>query len=116
MRKKFLLRASPLQYSIVVIAFILIGLGIAELVVTARLLRAFRHAAIQVPGSNLAEWLFVNLDPENIDAGPTTAKFIAGGFCLFAGLLSLLWIDMQWYGFRGFKVRLEYSQYEDSFC
>lgn len=83
--------------SIAVVSLLLIGLSIALIVLEERLQHAFIDKRIQYPDSSLAEWLFINLNPMNIDIGPTVAKFAVGGFSLGAALLSVMPGLLRWF-------------------
>ena len=116
MRRSSSTLVTPLSYCVFVVAVILIGLGIAEIALTAVSLRAFRRFQIQIPGSSLAEWKFVPMDPTNVDDGTTTAKFVVGTAGLVAALLALLWIALQWAGVGGIKVRRRKCIAQDLFA
>jgi hypothetical protein len=93
-----------LSYMVFITSVVLFALAIAEISLAAVSLRAFRHFSIQIPGSNLAEWKFVDMDPTNIDEGTTSAKFAVGAAGLAAALLASLWVVLRWAGFSGNKV------------
>jgi len=105
MRKPNSTHVTPLSYSVFVTAIVPLGLAIAEITLTAITLRAFRRFDVQFPGSSLAEWKFVSLDPSNIDDGTTSAKFVVGTTGLVAALVPSLWIALQWWGVGKVKVR-----------
>ncbi|KAF2683151.1 hypothetical protein K458DRAFT_419357 [Lentithecium fluviatile CBS 122367] len=98
-------RLTPLTYGTFLAAILLIGLSGAEVALTAQYLHAFRHFEVQYPGSSLAEWAFVKMDPSNLDTGPTSAKFTVGTCGLVAALLATLWIVLLWCGVGEIKVR-----------
>jgi hypothetical protein len=105
MRKSSCTHVTLLSCSIFVTAIVLLGLAIAEIALTAVSLRAFRHFDVQIPGSSLAEWKFISMDPSNIEEGTTTAKYVVGTASLVAALIASLWVALQWRGVREVKVR-----------
>jgi hypothetical protein len=105
MRKLSFDPLTPLTYGTCVTALILVGLAIAEIALTAKTLHAFRHIEVQYPGSSLAEWKFVDMNPANIDAGPTSANFTVGAGSLASALLTTLWIVLVVCGVDELKVR-----------
>lgn len=93
---------SRLSYGIFIfiLAFILLLLGIAEIVLQDRVHHAFKNYLIQYPGSSLAEWLFVTLNPLNLDTGPSSAKFTVGAVSMFSALLAMAWMATVWWSRR----------------
>lgn len=89
-------RMTFLTYSIFMSAIILLAVAIAAIVVEEKVLHVFRDIAIQYPGSSLGEWMFVSLDPKNIDHGPTIAIFIGAGCAVVASLMSCIWMVTTW--------------------
>lgn len=75
----------------------LLGISIAVLVLEAQVQNAFRNEQIQYPGSSIAEWLFVSLNPEDIDAGPTVVKFVIGASSLAVSLVGAAWAILHWF-------------------
>ncbi|KAF2871664.1 hypothetical protein BDV95DRAFT_46223 [Massariosphaeria phaeospora] len=93
-------RITYLTYFIFTASGVLLGLSIAEVALESRVLRVFRNLNIQVPGSSIAEWLFVSLNPQNLRTGPSDGIFIVGVFGIVASLLGLAWMGSVWYGVR----------------
>jgi hypothetical protein len=104
MRKSTVKTLTLLTYGTCVAALLLVGLAAAEIALTAKTLRAFRRLDVQYPGSSLAEWKFVDLDPPNIDSGPTSACFTVGAASLASAVLATLWIVLVVCGVGGLKV------------
>ncbi|KAJ4299185.1 hypothetical protein N0V90_004429 [Kalmusia sp. IMI 367209] len=92
-----ILHFTPQTIAIFLSSVVLLSLSVALLVLEARVQNAFRDEQIQYPGSSMAEWLFVTLNPRNIDIGPTAAKFAVAGFSLFAALLGLVLTLLHWF-------------------
>ncbi|KAF2249801.1 hypothetical protein BU26DRAFT_604114 [Trematosphaeria pertusa] len=99
------IRVTALTYSILVNSVILLFLSVAEIVLEDRVLHAFRSVQIQYPGSSLAEWLFVSMNPRNIDSGPTTAIFLVGGGGLICALVGIGCILATWWGVMESKTK-----------
>jgi hypothetical protein len=74
----------------------LLALSIALIVLESRVQNAFQDQGRQYPGSNIAEFLFVPLNPSNIDAGPTVMKFAVGACSLAVSLLGIAWVVLHW--------------------
>lgn len=77
-------------------SIVLLALSIALLVLEARVQDAFRDQGFQYPGSSIAEFIFVPLNPSNIDLGPTIVKFAVGACSLIVSLLSIVWPVLHW--------------------
>ncbi|KAF2119792.1 hypothetical protein BDV96DRAFT_642800 [Lophiotrema nucula] len=98
-------RITGLNYAIFLTSFILLGLSIAIIVLEAKVLTAFQDRRIQYPTSSLAEWLFINLNPNNIDGGPTIGIFVAGATGLVTSLATMLWTVGTWLGWSEHKMK-----------
>ncbi|KAF2439528.1 hypothetical protein P171DRAFT_436171 [Karstenula rhodostoma CBS 690.94] len=75
----------------------LLALSTALLALESRVQDAFSNNARQYPGSNMAEFIFVPLNPSNIDAWPTVVKFAVGACSLLVSLLGLVWLGLHWW-------------------
>lgn len=95
--RRAILHFAPLTIAIFLSSAIILSLSIALLVLEERVQHAFRDEQFQYPGSSMAEWLFVTLNPRNIDIGPTVAKFAVGGFNICASLLGLVFTLLHWF-------------------
>lgn len=87
---------TPQTIAIGLSSLILLVLSIAILVLESRVQDVFTNQTRQYPGSSMAEFLFVPLNPSNIDAGPTIAKFAVGSCSLMVSLLGLAWPVLHW--------------------
>lgn len=110
------IRVTALTYSILVNSVILLFLSVAEIVLEDRVLHAFRSVQIQYPGSSLAEWLFVSMNPRNIDSGPTTAIFLVGGGGLICALVGIGCILATWWGVMESKVNVRSERQTRRVC
>lgn len=80
------------------LSFVLLGLSISELVLEQNVLHALENWHLQFPGSSLAEWLFVPLNPRMLDAGPTNAIMTVGALGIVAGVCGMGWCWGMWCG------------------
>ncbi|KAF2475499.1 uncharacterized protein BDR25DRAFT_350855 [Lindgomyces ingoldianus] len=102
-----LLRVTVLSYLIFITAIIILALSLAEIVMEAKVLTAFSSGLqVQLPGTSLAEWLFIPLRPMNLDTGPTEAIFVAGAFGVVCGLFEVAWLLAIWFGVKGVVVSI----------
>lgn len=74
----------------------LLALSIAILGLESRVQDAFVDKVRQYPGSSMAEFMFVPLNPPNIDAGPTVIKFAVGACSLVVSLMGIAWPVLHW--------------------
>ncbi|KAF2260487.1 hypothetical protein CC78DRAFT_620203 [Lojkania enalia] len=98
-------RFTLLKYMIFLTSLILLGLSISIIVVEDKAVGVHRNLGIQLPNSSIVEWLWVPLNPMNLDHGPSMAIFIAGAMGLLASVMGLGWIVWDWCGVRGYKVK-----------
>ena len=92
-------RAPPIPSHLLLILILstaLFALSIALIALQARVQDAFPDEGRQYPGSSIAEFMFVPLNPSNIDVGPTVAKYAAGACCLLVALLGVAWPVLHW--------------------
>ncbi|KAF2737485.1 hypothetical protein EJ04DRAFT_550630 [Polyplosphaeria fusca] len=92
-------RITALSYLVFLASLLLLALCITDIVLESKLDSVFsRRFQVQYPGSSLAEWLFVPLDPNYIDSGPAIAKFINGAVGILAAVVGMCWIGATWWG------------------
>ncbi|KAF9728794.1 hypothetical protein PMIN04_008254 [Paraphaeosphaeria minitans] len=89
-------KLTPHTIAIGLSSLILLALSIAILMLESRVQNAFTNDSRQYPGSSMAEFMFVPLNPSNIDAGPTVVKFAVGACSLLVSLLGIAWPVMHW--------------------
>ena len=89
-----------LTYTILLTSFLLLLLAILQIVCEAHLLHAFKHTNVQLPGSSLAEWLFIPMHPSTLDNGPMVGIFVVGGWSLLTSTFTVLWVGCLWCGAR----------------
>ena len=93
-----LLEGKPTPHTIAIglSSLTLLALSIALLALEARVQDAFRNQSLQYPGSSIAEFIFVPLNPPTIDVGPTIVKFAVGAYSLIVALLGIAWLVVHW--------------------
>jgi hypothetical protein len=97
---------TAISLAIFVSSIVVIVISIAEIALETRMLHAFHHIQIQLPGSSLAEWLFINMDPHNLDTGPTVAIITLGSIDIGFSSVLLIWCGCMWFGIRRVNVSI----------
>lgn len=87
---------TPHITSILITSLSLFALSVALIALEAKVQDAFSTQQLQYPGSSLAEFMFVSLNPPNIEMGPTVIKFAAGSCGLAVSLLGTAWTVAHW--------------------
>ncbi|ORX94144.1 hypothetical protein BCR34DRAFT_226997 [Clohesyomyces aquaticus] len=101
-----ILRVTVLSYFILITVLLILGLSISEIVLEGKVLSAFsNNLQVQVPGTSLAEWLFVPIRPRNLKSGGSEGIIVVGILGVLCALLQMAWILMSWWGMRNFIFR-----------
>jgi hypothetical protein len=87
---------TPRPIAIGILSLTLLALSITVVTLEARVQDAFQDKGRQYPGSSIAEFLFVPLNPSNIDEGPTVVKFAVGACSMAVSLLGIAWAVLHW--------------------
>lgn len=88
------------------LSIFILGLSIAELILEQNVIHAFKNVKIQYPNSNLAENLWVSMNPSYIDPNPTTAITVVGAVGVVSSVAGMGWILGLWWGVGWIVVRI----------
>jgi hypothetical protein len=98
-------RVTLTSYFILLVSVVLMGLSIAEIVLEARIQQVSQSdLQVQYPGSSLAEWLWVPVNPPRLNGGPTTAIIIVGALGILVAVTVLIWVIFGWCGWNQNRV------------
>lgn len=101
---RFIHRVTYLTYTLFFVSILLLGLSIATLILQSKVSHVFRNLQVQIPGSNLVEWVFVSLSPPNLDTGPTIAILVTGACGVVSGVVASGWVGACWGGWEEWQV------------
>jgi hypothetical protein len=91
--------------AIYTLSVVLLAVSLAVIFLEGNVIHAFRDFNVQEPGTSLAEWRWISLDPANLDTAPTTAIITAAVFGLMNAVLAFGWVTMLWFGVLQNRVR-----------
>ncbi|KAF2653625.1 hypothetical protein K491DRAFT_780195 [Lophiostoma macrostomum CBS 122681] len=87
---------TPLTYTIFLTSCLLILLSTLQIICEVHLFHAFNNTRVQLPGSSLAEWLFIPTTPVNLDSGPTAGNLLVASWGIMTSVVALIWVGCLW--------------------
>ncbi|KAF2707835.1 hypothetical protein K504DRAFT_45145 [Pleomassaria siparia CBS 279.74] len=102
----FIQRVTYLTYIILVVSIILACLSIATIILQLKVNGVFQDLQVQIPGSNIAEWMYVSLNPVYLDTGPGISILVVGACGIMSGLSGMSWVITAWVGWDRLKTRM----------